>query len=149
MSQRGRPVLDRASILAAVMPRLLQAGFDAAANDDVGRGSLVAIRYGVLAGLPVAREVFGRLGLRTREVAADGSVVQPDRVVLETGGTLAAITSGAPIAISFLERLSAIASGAREPDSSEALDLYAARLSAGGPVRDDGPAFRLELEGSP
>jgi hypothetical protein len=142
------PPPDRATILAAVMPALLEARPEGG-GDEVGAGRIVAVTSGVLAGLPVARETFGRLGVRTRPTAVEGRRLVAAEPVVDVGGPVAAIRVAAPVAIAFLERLSAIASGVREPDLDDALEIYAARLSARGPVRDDGPTFRLELEGSP
>lgn len=139
---------DRADVLAAVMPALL--GSDIALPGDpdrVGGATIVAVGEGVVAGLPVVREVFGRLGARTRVLTDDGSRVVDGQVVAEVGGPLAAIHTAGPVALRFLTRLSAVAAGARAPEPGDALDAYAARLSAPAPVGDDGPSFRLDFEG--
>jgi hypothetical protein len=145
----GRPSPpDRSAILAAVMPAILRVR-PAGVGDEVGAGRIVAGSDGVCAGLPVAVEVFGRLGARARPSVPEGSRVARGEPVAEVGGPLASIRAAGPLAISLLERLSAVASRARRPDPEDPLEVYAARLSPDGPVRDDGPTFRLELEGSP
>lgn len=139
---------DRADVLAAVMPALL--GSDVASHGDpdrVGGARIVTVGDGIVAGLPVVREAFGRLGARTRVLAHDGSRVVNGQVVAEVGGPLAAIHAAGPVALRFLTRLSAVAAGARSPEPGDALDAYAARLSAPAPVGDDGPSFRLDFEG--
>jgi Quinolinate phosphoribosyl transferase, N-terminal domain len=144
----GPSPLDRSAILAAVMPSLLRIrpGDD---DDGVGVGWIVAVTCGVCAGIPVATEVFGRLGVRVRPRVPDGSPVTSGEPVADVGGPLGSMRAAGPLAIAFLERLSTVASGVRLPDPADPLEMYAARLSSDGPVRDDGPTFRLELEGSP
>ena len=143
---------DRATILAAVMPALLatQGATSVGADDDAtGADTVVAGAACVVAGLPVAREAFARLGVRCRALVDDGSRIEPGRVVAELGGPLAAIRGSAPVALGFLARLSAVASGSRSADPGDALERYAAelRLSSSGAVHDDGPTFRLGSEG--
>ena len=95
----------------------------------------------------VAKELFGRVGARTRSLVAEGEVVGPDQAVAEVGGPLAAIRGAAPLALTWLQRLSAVASGATPPQPGDALEAWAARLSAPAAVRHDGPSFRMEFEG--
>jgi len=73
--------------------------------------------------------------------------VGPNQAVAEVGGPLAAIRGAAPLALTWLQRLSAVASGATPPEPGDALDAWAARLSAPGAVGHDGPSFRVEYEG--
>jgi nicotinate-nucleotide pyrophosphorylase len=149
---------DRATILAAVMPALLAtqaspdetwSGNDA---DDTGSDTVVAIDACVLAGWPVAREAFARLGVRCRPLVDDGVDVASGDVVAEVGGPIAAIRRAAPVALAFLSRLSAVASGMRVADDGDELERYAravagSRLSPSAAVDDDGPSFRLGSEG--
>jgi nicotinate-nucleotide pyrophosphorylase len=130
------------------MPELLRIRPDSS-GDEVGAARIIAVTEGVCAGMPVVAEIFGRLGVRVRPRVAEGSRVIPGVSAAEVGGPLGSMRAAEPLAIAFLERLSAVASGARPADPHDALESYAARLSAGSPVRDDGPTFRLELEGSP
>ena len=153
---------DRATILAAVMPALLATQASASEarpnHDDGATGfeALVATRRRVVAGTYVAREAFGRLGARFRPVVDEGDEVAAGDVVAEVGGPVAASRRGAPVAIAFLDRLSAVASGLRPPDHEDALEVFAAsfanaavaaRLSPSASVDDDGPSFRLRSEG--
>ena len=138
--------LDRATILAAVFEDLREVRIETQ-DDAVGVGRLVCDRGGVCAGVPVVREIFARVGVRTRSTVADGAVVEPATAVAELGGPLAAIRVAAPLALTWLHRLSAVASGAALPEAGNPLDHHASRLSAHGVVGHDGPSFRLELEG--
>ena len=138
----------RADVLAVVMPALL--GVDPASHgdpDEVGTARIVAAGRGLVAGVPIAREAFGRMGSRTRPLVDEGSPIEPGQVVAEVGGPLAAIRAAAPVALDLLTRLSAVASGARAPAPGDVLEAYASRLSAAAPVGDDGPSFHLDIEG--
>ena len=138
--------MDRVTVMTAVMQALLT---DRAAPDGdpdaVGAGVLLADSRFVVAGLPVARECFGRLGARFRPLVEDGTRVDAGDALGELGGPLAAMRGAAPTAIRLLARLSAIASEQRLPEPDDEIDLYAARLSRGEPVCDDGPSFHLEM----
>lgn len=146
---------DRDAILAAVMPALLTAQLEVPGEeprDETGHDVIVAGSACVVAGLPVAREAFGRLGARLRPLVDDGTAVEPGTAVAELGGPVAAIRRAAPVALGFLGRLSAVATGTREADPGEELERWAAALAAGrlsppGAVDDDGPTFRLGSEG--
>jgi nicotinate-nucleotide pyrophosphorylase len=147
------PPPDRATVLDAVMPTLLAAQVDPTGDTDaVGAGTIVADAAGVLAGLVVAKEVFGRLGVRLRPLVDEGAAIAPGTPVAEVGGAIAAVRGAAPVALAWLERLSAVATGAAPPEPGHALDAWAADLRAPGlsPPRDTrqaGPSFRLAIEG--
>ncbi|MEX0983901.1 MAG: hypothetical protein WD096_02505 [Actinomycetota bacterium] len=68
----------------------------------------------------------------------------PGRSVAEVGGAIAAIEAAAPVAIAWPQRLSAVASGAADPELGDALDAYAAGLSASDPAREGTPSFHLD-----
>ena len=136
---------DRATVVAAIMPDVLSIHLDVA-DDEVGFARLVTEDRGTCAGLFVAKELFARVGARTRPLVGEGDVVGPAQAVAEVGGPLAAIRGAAPLALTWLQRLSAVASGARPPEPGDALEGWAARLSAPGAVRHDGPSFRVEFE---
>jgi hypothetical protein len=137
---------DRATVVAAIMPDVLSIRLDVA-DDEVGLARLVSEAGGTCAGLFVAKELFARVGARTRPLVGEGDVVGPAEAVAEVGGPLAAIRGAAPLALTWLQRLSAVASGASPPQPGDALEAWAARLSAPGAVRHDGPSFRVEFEG--
>lgn len=145
MSAR-EPVLDRVTVMTAVMQALLE---DRAAPqgdpDAVGSGVLLADSRCVIGGLPVVKECFGRLGARFRPLVDEGARIAPGDAVGELGGPLAAMRGASPTAIRFLTRLSAIASEQRLPEPDDELEIYAARLSRGESVGDDGPSFHLEM----
>ncbi|HSL11082.1 MAG TPA: hypothetical protein VLA82_07185 [Actinomycetota bacterium] len=162
---------DRATILAAVMPALLAVqaptvDVEPAPDDRWGSerhdgataaDTVVATRERVVVGTSVAREAFGRLGARFRPLVDDGGLVAAGDVVADVGGPAVAIRRAAPVALAFLDRLSAVASGARPPDRDDPLEVYAAavaaslppaaRLSPSTSVDDDGRSFRLGSEG--
>jgi len=137
---------DRAAIMAAILEDLLLLRPDV---DDgaVGLARVVCDRGGTCVGLVVAREIFARVGARTRPLVAEGETVEATEAVAELGGPLAAIRGAAPLALTWLHRLSAVASGATPPEPGNELDAYAARLSAPGVVGHDGPSFHVEFEG--
>jgi nicotinate-nucleotide pyrophosphorylase len=137
--------LDRASIVEALFDDLRELRTDD--DDGVGLARIVCDAGGVCAGMAVVKEIFARVGARTRPLVADGAIVGPAAAVADVGGPLAAIRGAAPLALTWLHRLSAVASGAASPEAGNPLDAYAARLSAPGAVGHDGPSFHLELEG--
>jgi nicotinate-nucleotide pyrophosphorylase len=137
---------DRATVVAAIMPDVMSIRLDVA-DDEVGLARVLSQDGGVCAGLFVAKELFARVGARTRPLVGEGDVVGPAEAVVEVGGPLTAIRGAAPLALTWLQRLSAVASGASPPQPGDALDAWAARLSAPGVVRHDGPSFRVEFEG--
>jgi len=136
---------DRATIAAAVMGELLATEVDAT-DDAVGVGRIVARTGGVFAGAPVVGEIMSRAGVRTRPLVAEGEPVTPGTAVLELGGPLAAIRGVAPLALTWLARCGAVASGATPPEAGNPIDAYAARLSGRAAVGNDGPSFRLEID---
>jgi nicotinate-nucleotide pyrophosphorylase len=138
---------DRVALAAAAMRALLEDDVHPSGDPDaVGAAGIVCDRPGRVAGLALMREVFGRLGVRSRLLVDDGTAVTQGGRVAEVGGPLAAIEAAAPTALRLLDRLSTLASGLGEPDADDPLELSAAslRLSAHDPVGHDGPSFRLE-----
>ncbi|MDH4111318.1 MAG: hypothetical protein OEV60_01385 [Actinomycetota bacterium] len=139
---------DRVVLVTAAMKALLADDARPAAGDPdaVGTAHLVCARPGRIAGCSLAKEVFGRLGVRYRPIVVDGDTAMPGDAVAELGGPLAAIGAAAPTAIRLLERLSAVATGTLEPVDGDVIEAHAVsfRLSGRDPVGDDGPSFRLE-----
>jgi len=81
-----------------------------------GRARIEARQAGVVCGLPVAEEVFRRLGggeLVLRRLVAEGAAVEPLRRLLEIEGPLAPILGAERTALNFLQRLSGVATAAR------------------------------------
>jgi nicotinate-nucleotide pyrophosphorylase len=140
--------LDRVTIMPIVMEALLSDGARPHGDpDDVGIAHVVTAGGGVLAGMPVAKEAFGRMGVRCRATVEEGAMVSEGKQVAELGGPTAAMRGASSTALRFLERLSGVATGVREPAPGDLLDAYAAafRLSAHDLVGHDGPSFRLEF----
>jgi nicotinate-nucleotide pyrophosphorylase (carboxylating) len=81
----------------------------------LAQGHFVARRALVLAGLPVAREVYRVLDptLRFDALCEDGERVAADRPVARVRGTARAILRGERTALNFLARMSGIATAAR------------------------------------
>lgn len=79
--------------------------------DAVSTGYIVAKEDGVIAGLPLAREVFTQLdpAIQFREMIREGEKVARGRVLAEVTGSARAILTGERLALNFLQRLSGIA----------------------------------------
>jgi hypothetical protein len=146
----GLPTLDRVDIMAAAMSALLADGAQALGDRDaVGIARICCTAPGMVVGLPVLKEVFGRMGARVRPNVGDGEAVGSGNIIADIGGPIAAIRGASQTAIRFLSRLSAIASGFAEPDLDDALEVWASevgRLSPVAPVGDAGPSFELEVD---
>ncbi len=141
------PPLDRVTIVTAAMQALLADDVRPSGDlEAVGTARIVCDRGGVIAGLPLVAQIFGRAGVRCRASAVDGDVVAPGDEVGRLGGPLAAIEAAGATALRTLERLSAIASGAAHAVEGDPIEAHAAahRLSTPDRVGDDGPVFQLE-----
>lgn len=152
------PELDAVEVMTAVMEALRDDLEDGPAlpgagdprEAETGTAVIRSTEPGVLAGLPVAKEAFRRLGVRLRPLTEEGSAIAVGDHIALVGGSLQAILSGRRTVLRFLERLSAIASGRSDPDPGDPLERYAASLGARAtatPVGDNGPRFELEVEG--
>ena len=142
------PVLERIDVMVAAMSALIADGARAEGESDaVGIARIRCTAPGMVAGLPVMKEVFGRMGGRVRDVVRDGGMVDAGAVVAEIGGPIGAIHGAGPTAIRLLTRLSAVASGSAPADLTDPLETWAAevgRLSPVASVGDAGPTFELE-----
>ena len=136
---------DRATIAAVVIDDVHAIDVD---TDDgtVGVARVVAETDAVVAGTAVVGEIMGRVGVRTRSLVGEGERATGGTAVLELGGPLAAIRGAAPLAMTWLTRCGAVASGATPPEAGNPIDAYAARLSAAAAVGHDEPSFRLEID---
>ena len=78
---------------------------------QVARGVIVAQSGGVIAGLPVAERVFGKIdpSLEFRALVKDGESVQGMAPIASVGGAAASILTGERIVLNFLQRLSGTA----------------------------------------
>lgn len=111
---------DREVVVAAVMAALREDLGDEGdvtseaviPEEETARAEIVARSAGVLAGLPVAAEVFRRVGARLRAGRRDGDRVGPGDAVAEVGGALRAILAAERTALNFLGRLSGVATQA-------------------------------------
>ncbi|MEA2558281.1 MAG: Quinolinate phosphoribosyl transferase, N-terminal domain [Actinomycetota bacterium] len=144
------PTLDRVDIMTAAMSALLEDGAAALGDRDaVGIAHIRCTTPGMVVGLPVLKEVFGRMGARVRPNVSDGEHVGLGAIIADIGGPTAAIRGASPTAIRFLTKLSAVASGFAERDPGDPLEVWAGevgRLSPVAPVGDAGPSFELEVD---
>lgn len=76
-----------------------------------GTGEIKAKKKGIIAGIPVAAQVFSQLNpeIRFAPLSEEGSEVTPGQIVAEVGGPLRDILGGERVALNFLQRLSGIA----------------------------------------
>jgi len=146
--------LDRTEVLVAVTRALaedLADGEPPEAADvpeaETGRGAIACRVPGILAGLPVAKEAFGRVGIRLRPLVGEGQAVRAGERVAEVGGSVRAMLAARGTALAFLERLSAVASRCRPATDGDPLEAYAAALAPRVPVSsENGPRFDLVME---
>lgn len=80
-------------------------------EDLQGSAEIVARAPGVIAGLPVAEEVFRQVDPRVRftQMIKDGCPVEQDAVVARISGPVRSLLAGERVALNFLQRLSGIA----------------------------------------
>ncbi len=80
-------------------------------EDALGEGVILAKAEGVLAGLPIAGEVFRRVDSKIHFTpeAQDGEPVAPGQLVARLSGPLRGILTAERVALNFLGRLSGIA----------------------------------------
>lgn len=82
---------------------------------ETGEASILAREMGIVAGLPVAAEVFAQVDHRVSFVPnfSDGDLVEPGDCLVYLQGPLASILQGERVALNFLQRLSGIATATR------------------------------------
>jgi nicotinate-nucleotide pyrophosphorylase (carboxylating) len=78
---------------------------------QVGTGRIEARQAGILAGLPVTREVFRQVDptLTFEAKCDDGSWLSPGQVIATIEGSLRSLLAGERVALNYLQRLSGIA----------------------------------------
>ena len=108
-------------------------------------GVLLADAACVIAGLPVAKEVFGRLGARFRPLAEEGTEVTVGDAVAELGGPLAAMRGAAPTAIRLLVASVRGRVGPARTRVGRRARRVRGAVVARGAVGHDGPSFHLEM----
>ena len=83
---------------------------DSIFTNESGTAEIISRENGVIAGLPVASEVFSQVaGARFVPHIADGDRVEPGDCVAVIEGFVASILKGERVALNFLQRLSGIA----------------------------------------
>jgi nicotinate-nucleotide pyrophosphorylase (carboxylating) len=82
----------------------------------VGRGMFLSKAQGIIAGIEVAREVFLQVSTDVSLIAllSDGDTVAPGNLVAIVEGPMAAILTAERTALNFVQRMSGIASTARQ-----------------------------------
>jgi nicotinate-nucleotide pyrophosphorylase (carboxylating) len=83
-------------------------------EEQTARAVIVSRSEGVIAGVPVAKEVFSRCGARLRAQVADGDRVTAGQTVAVVGGALRSILAAERTALNFLGHLSGIATATRD-----------------------------------
>jgi len=80
-------------------------------DETLSRGVIFAKENGMLAGLPVAKEVFNRLGSRFKweDKISEGGYINEGDVIVEFQGPGRQILTGERLALNILQRLSGIA----------------------------------------
>ncbi|RJX25591.1 MAG: carboxylating nicotinate-nucleotide diphosphorylase [Dethiobacter sp.] len=84
-------------------------------SGEEGKAVIVAKESGVLAGLPVAEEVFAQVNRQISFLTAfqDGDIINTGDCVASLEGPIAAILMGERVALNFLQRMSGIATATR------------------------------------
>ena len=78
---------------------------------QVARGTIVVHSSGIIAGLPIAERVFGKIdpSLKFESFVSDGYSVQDTAPIASVVGTASSILTGERIVLNFLQRLSGTA----------------------------------------
>lgn len=78
---------------------------------QVARGTIVVHSSGIIAGLPIAERVFGKIdpSLKFESFVSDGYSVQDTAPIANVVGTASSILTGERIVLNFLQRLSGTA----------------------------------------
>ena len=78
---------------------------------QVARGTIVVHNSGIIAGLPIAERVFGKIdpSLKIESFVSDGYSVQDTAPIASVVGTASSILTGERIVLNFLQRLSGTA----------------------------------------
>lgn len=94
-----------------------------------GEGFLVTRDAGIVAGLPVAAEVFAQVDgeVRFQTHLKDGDQIKPGDRLAFLEGPLAGILTGERVALNFLQRMSGIATATR--DAVESVAGYGVRVA--------------------
>lgn len=108
--------------------------------DRAGEAKIITREAGVIAGLPVAGEVFHALDrdLRCEYLTGEGGRVRPGEEIMHLSGRLQPILSGERTALNFLQRLSGIAT--QTAAWAEEISAYKAMLTD---TRKTTPGLRL------
>ncbi|MBK5287601.1 MAG: carboxylating nicotinate-nucleotide diphosphorylase [Acidimicrobiia bacterium] len=85
-------------------------------DDAVGTGAIIARRFGVLAGVAAANEVFRQVDSRlsVRWLATDGDAIEADQTLATISGNLRSLLGAERSALNLLQHASGIASLTRE-----------------------------------
>ncbi|MBX6394195.1 MAG: carboxylating nicotinate-nucleotide diphosphorylase [Alicyclobacillaceae bacterium] len=104
------------------------------------KGSFIAKASGVIAGLPVVRQVFQILdeSLQFRPLVEEGEAVGPGQVIAEVVGPAAPILTGERVALNLLQRMSGIAT--KTAKFVELVRYYHARITD---TRKTTPGLRM------
>ena len=83
---------------------------DSIFTSEQGTAVIISRETGIVAGLPVAEEVFAQIGgVHFQAQITDGDQMNPKDVIVTISGSVASILKGERVALNFLQRLSGIA----------------------------------------
>lgn len=110
------------------------------AADKQANAVLVMKEPGILAGLPVAEQVFKTLDpdLRLNALAKDGDAIASGQAILEIEGSARSMLTSERVALNFVQRMSAVAT--RTARFVELVRYYNAKITD---TRKTTPGFRL------
>jgi len=85
-------------------------------KNATGISRLLIKEEGILAGVDIARMVFGEIdsSLAFKNLIPDGSHVKPGDIAFEVSGSLRSILAGERLALNFMQRMSGIATATRQ-----------------------------------
>jgi len=114
--QKSKPQLKTKKLIAEALREDIGSG-DITTNaiiskDQKAKAIIVAKEAGVIAGLPIAGEVFRQIDRRIKFLpkVQDGAKVKKGKVVATVSGPARGILTGERVALNFLQRLSGVAS---------------------------------------
>ncbi|MFQ5822940.1 MAG: carboxylating nicotinate-nucleotide diphosphorylase [bacterium] len=80
-------------------------------SSEQGKATIIAKQKGIIAGLPIAQQVFKKVdsSIRISNLVNEGALVNVSNTIVEIDGSLVSILTAERTALNFLQRLSGIA----------------------------------------
>lgn len=112
---------------------------DSIFSDESGKAEIISRENGIIAGLPVAAEVFAQVGgARFMAHVKDGDSIKPGDCIATIEGYVSSILKGERTALNFLQRLSGIAT-----QTAAAVELVAGTGTRIVDTRKTTPGLRI------